>query len=70
MDLHFCIASSKRDYGKQCRSRSDAGELGARPGPLPFTKKKKKKKKIIIIFIFIHPGAWQRTYSSPMNLVH
>ena len=26
---HFCIASSKRDYGKPCRSRSDPGELGA-----------------------------------------
>ena len=54
MDLHFCIASSKRDYGKQCRSRSDAGELGARPGPLPFTKKKKKKKKSLLFsFLFI-----------------
>ena len=54
MDLltHFCIASSKRDYGKQCRSRSDAGELGARSGgPLLFAKQK-KNHKIIIIFIF------------------
>ena len=67
MDLltHFCIASSKRDYGKHCRSRSDAGELGARPGPLPFAKKKSE-----LFSFLIHPGAWQRTCSSPMNLVH
>ena len=55
MDLltQFCVAACKRDYGKQCRSLSDAGELGARSGPLLFAKKKKKiNHKIIIISIF------------------
>ena len=71
MDLltHFCIASSKRDYEKQCRSISDAGELGARSGPLLFAKKK-LNHKIIIISFFNHSGAWQKNHSSPMNLVH
>ena len=66
---HFCIAACKRDYGQQRRSISDAGELGARSGPLLFAKKKLNHK--IILFSFLsHAGAWQTTHSLPMNLVH
>ena len=52
MDLltHFCIAACKRDYGKQCRSISDAGEFGARSWPLLFAKKNLDHK--IILFSF------------------
>ena len=52
MDLltHFCIASSKRGFGKQCRSRSDAGELGKDLNCLE--NKNKLNRRIIIIFIF------------------
>ena len=65
---HFCIAACKSDYGKQCRSIhvSDAGELGARSGPLLFAKKKLNHK--IILFSFLsHSGAWRTTHSSPMK---
>ena len=53
MDLltHFCIASCKRDYVKQCRSISGAEELGAWAEP-SLIAKKKLNHKIIIIFIF------------------
>ena len=55
MDLltRFCIVSGKRDYVKQCRSRSDAGEVSALLGPILFAKQKHYlNHKIIIIFIF------------------
>ena len=46
MDLltHFCIAACKMDYGEQRRSISDAGELGARSGPLLLANKKRRKE--------------------------